>query len=349
MKTVQERVAAAAVQREDALRNRSRLWRWCRRHPWLILIAALIAAPFAYDAWRLYGWRPDVVVKGQIVDYDTGQPVEGAWVSIYIWADGRIFDSNGKLIWYVPEGSSTSMTSPMSTVVQTDKDGRFRYRVSAYDAFQYAGYTKYEVAIGAYKKQYESVSATTGKANLTAVIHLPFTLRRHYHDWLSLKRLPDSQQQLRVLGWPQVPSDATWPNWARYARVLASDRIDHWCDTPSFGELKRSFLSFVEVSTVITSQDALFRSKFISINGPDSQATRNMESSSFRSREDEYRETAPEVPWTLVEVPHVEGSEGPPLFERLTFTEVQKSALCQVMQRQSDDILKKSLDIRGPQ
>lgn len=351
MRKILARLDAAAAQPENERRLGSEIWRWWRRHPILLVIAALISARLLYDVWLLYGWWPDVVVEGQIVDYDTKQPAEGAWVLIEIRASGRYFDSNGKLIWYVPEGGSTSMTSPMSTVVQTDEEGRFYYRVSAYDAYQYASYTIHRVNLGVYKPGYESVDSLTGRSERGGEKYLAFMSPAPGQDWPSLKRVGDSLEQRRLSrddfsgGVRVLRSDTTWPPRARFVHAVAADEINHWCKASSSSAEDRSYAAFYEATTLITEQERMFQAKFIAVQLPDSKVADNFGSTRVRDLEVEYRETAPDFPWTPLHDTYA--SLPPELPEAPAFTVVQRDALCVAMRRQSDNILQQSLNIRS--
>lgn len=356
MRKILARLDAAAAQPENERRMGSEIWRWWRRHPILLVIAALISARLLYDVWMLYGWRPDVVVEGQIVDYDTKQPAEGAWVLIEIRASGRYFDSNGKLIWYVPEGGSTSMTSPMSTVVQTDEEGRFYYRVSAYDAYQYASYTVHGVNLGVYKPGYESVDSLTGRSERGGENYLAFMSPAPGRDWPSLKRVGDSLEQRRLsrddfpAGADVAPSDVTWPQWARFVHAVAADEIKHWCNAPSASAEDRSYAALLEASKLVFHQEAFLVNPYSDgLAGVHARWSRDQIDSRYRAFSADYRLAAPEYPWPTYGPPADASEAELPRLAAMKFTNTQQEALCDVMRRQSEAILQQSLVTRGPE
>lgn len=359
MRKMLERWDATAAKPENQYRFRSEIWRWWRRHPVMLMILTVVVSLFAfqcaYVGWLLYGWRPDVVVEGQIVDFDTKQPVEGAWVLIHIWADGRYFNSKGKLIGILPEGARTGMTSPASTVVQTDKEGRFHYRVSAYDAYQFAGYTVHGVNLGVYKAGYESVDSRSGRSEEGGENYLPFMSPAPGRDWPSLKRVGNSLEQRRLSrddfpsGAGVMPSEVTWPQWAKFLHAVAEDEVNHWCSATTVNEEKLSHVSFYSAIALITEQERLLEANPVTPNHPERSATtRELRLSRLRSLDEDRRDAAPDYPW-----PEPYDIEPSPRRELQyipsapAFTVPQRDVLCQVMLRQSDNILSQSLDIRN--
>lgn len=355
MRKMLARWDAAAATPENERRLASEVWRWWRRHPLMLMsltvIVALISAQIAYDAWLLYGWRPAVVVEGQIVDYDTKQPVEGAWVLIYIWADGKMFDANGNLRWYAPEGSSSGMISPMSSVVQTDKEGRFHYRVSAYDAFQSAGYTRYGIWMGAYKEGYESVGSHSGKSQQGGENYLPFMDPASDEDWPSLKRIADTLEGRRLsrddfpAGLYVAPSNVTWPQWAKFLHALARDEVTHWCNAPSSSQESLLYASYYAAVAQITDQERQLQTRFIAINGPDSPTiTRAFALPRLRALDESRRVSAPNYSWPEpYDIEPLASREHQSLPPAPAFTVEQRDAVCLVMHQQVENILLESL------
>lgn len=328
---------------------RGRVWRWCRRHPWVsvpvALIATLIAAQVAYETWLLHGWRPDIVASAQIVDYDTRQPVAGVWVLIHIEAYAQPYSSDGHRNWYIPEGGSNGMTSPLSTVVQTDQDGRFYYRVNAYDAFQGAGYTKYLLEYGAYKHGYETVNPDTGKSSKGGQNYLTLEKPKPDRPWAFVRRVADTAEGRQASRddfpaglrfYPQP--EATWPQWSRFYHRVVSDELDHWCQAQTPAQEDRSLLGFLEANKVVWQQRSMWegwmRHRYIAADQvPDSTQT-------ARRILDSYVKAAPDFPWPDPNYP----TDPPPDASRsLTFNAEQKQALCAVLREQTDRIFQESM------
>ncbi|MGE3298619.1 MAG: hypothetical protein AB7I68_14885 [Porticoccaceae bacterium] len=337
---------AGATDQAGILRK---VWRWCRRHPWLCLPAALIglliAAQVAYDTWRLHGPRPDIVASGQIVDYDTRQPVPGVWVLIYIHAYAQPYDSQGHRNWYIPEGGQTGMTSPLSTVVQTDQEGKFSYRVSAYDAFQSFGYTKFLVEYGAYKNGYESVDPDTGKSATGGEHFLTFVKPKPGQPWPFVRRVADSPDGRRasrddfpagISFYPQP--EATWPQWSRFFQVVVGDEIDSWCQTPGPEPEDRRLLRFVQVATVLRQQRSMTESWLRARFGSDAPVPDS--TASARRELDSYVQAATDFPWPDRNYPadSLNGAAA-----SLTFNAEQKQALCRVLREQANQVFHLSM------
>ncbi len=321
---------------------RGRVWRWCRRHPWVavpgLLIGTLIASQVAYETWLLHGWRPDIVARGQIVDYDTRRPVAGVWVLIDIEAFARTFDSQGRLIWYIPEGGGNGMTSPLSSVVQTDQDGRFYYRVSAYDAFQSAGYTKYLLEYGAYKDGYETVNPDTGKSSKGGQNYLTLEKPKPDQPWAFVRRVADTAEGRRTSrddfpqGVESYASASTWPQWSRFYHRVVSDELDHWCRAQTPAQEDRLYASFDTAKSLIR-QHAILR--LLGRLGEDRSlwdSAHDRLGDIFRDYEKDFRLAAMDFAWSAVTEMSVTGQrpQGP------DFTLAEKVALCKVMRNQID-------------
>jgi len=303
----------------------------------------------AHEAWMLHGWRPDIVVEGQIVDQNTKEPIEQAWVPILIMISGRAFDDEGRLRWYTPEGAATGRLSPMSTVVQTDNEGRFSYRVSVHEAVQSLGYTRFEVDLGAYKKKYQSVKASDGKPTESVTVHLPYSFRRNaYHDWPALKRrLSSSDLRLLIGGNVDRVSDKTWPAWARYAHVLASDEIDTWCNAPNEKE-NLSFGAFYEASNLVALQGVLL-AKSLARDPVASRENGAMAATDlFESLSKTYHDATPEFAWSEALRYHP-ANEATTELGRRPFQSDQKAILCNVLRVNSERLLRQSISLRSSQ
>lgn len=326
-----------------------KVWGWCCRHPWLavpgVLIGSLITVQVAYETWLLHGWRPDIVATGQIIDFDTRQPVAGVWVLIYIQAYAQLYSSDGHRRWYIPEGGGNGMLSPLSTVVQTDLEGRFSYRVSAYDAFQSAGYTKFFLGYGAYKYGYESVNPDTGKSSKGGEDYLTLEKPKLDQPWAFVRRVADTAEGRRASrdDFPvgidlYAPSEVTWPQWSKLYHRVVSDELDHWCQPPTPTQEDRLLLSFVEITRLLRQQQSMLESWLRHKYGSDDRIPDSTASS--RRVLDSYLQAAPDFPWPYPDFP-----TDPPTGAAvsLTFNAEQKKSLCTVLREQTDSTFHQSM------
>jgi len=130
---------------------------------------------------------------------------------------------------------------------------------------------------------------------------------------------------------------------------MTTDELDHWCKAPSIGEENGLYRSFLEAAARIVDQEVFLVYRSVNQSEQRTRWPPEIKSSRRHSLDADYRLAAPDFPWPISDAPSPPTNAITRTFDRLEFTASQHRALCTVMRRQSDDILKKSLDIRGPQ
>lgn len=128
---------------------------WRRLPPWKQMVLAfgvLLLGLFAYTAWDRYGWHPDLVVHGRIIEHESGGAIPGTYVILDLIAS-RATSAHG-----------VSSCSKGSAVVRSDSKGNFSYRVAASDALRKPYPDSWGFTVWAYHPEFESVASPHGSA-----------------------------------------------------------------------------------------------------------------------------------------------------------------------------------------
>lgn len=178
----------------------------------LILVLGPIGAAWLYWQWFKWGPRPDIHVRGQVIDRDSGHGVADAYVILALRVSKSTY------------GGSHSGCAEGSAVVRTDQNGKFTYSIEAREAFGPENPGSWGVRIYVYHPEFD--------ADLDR--DLPLVTKQR----LAANRTPDG-------GWQERPSDLymTFPHfydekegWAtiEVARRKDSewDQLDYFMSSP---------------------------------------------------------------------------------------------------------------------
>ncbi|PIV32611.1 MAG: hypothetical protein COS34_12215 [Lysobacterales bacterium CG02_land_8_20_14_3_00_62_12] len=260
-----------------------RLLRWCWRHKLRATLLLLVLLPLlpvlliallvvlsngtmkAQSWWAVHGYHRDIEIEGQLLDYDTKQPLADVLVAVLVRGD-RWLDSS-RSWFYIPfnpghggGGGGTYRCSPASAVVRTDAEGRYRYRVGFAEATDGGQYARADTLVRPYNYGYEAVYADDGQPDYK--IDPPFNGRSHiYHPYvdfglarpMAMRKIPaDADRDLRIknsvdLYCHVTPTDRTYRSWVERAAVVSEDAWREWCMPGGEWAEDRSYASYLLV------------------------------------------------------------------------------------------------------